>query len=62
MLQLLKLAPEVVSTIAALGHPLCSRSVTERVLRSIVHRSADEQRQEMDRILAKGSQRLETSI
>jgi hypothetical protein len=53
VLQLLNLAPDVMNTIAALGDPLSFRTVTERVLRSLVHRSADEQRQEINSLLAK---------
>jgi hypothetical protein len=53
VLQLLNLAPDVLNTIAALGDPLSFRTVTERVLRSLVHRSADEQRQEINSLLAK---------
>jgi hypothetical protein len=52
VLHLLNLAPDVLHAIAALGDPLTSRTVTERVLRSLVHRSADEQRQEISSILA----------
>jgi hypothetical protein len=55
VLHLLKLAPDVLHTIAALGDPLCSQTVTERVLRSLVHRSADEQRREISRIFAQQS-------
>jgi hypothetical protein len=53
MLHLLNLAPDVLHIIAALGDPLSFRTVTERVLRSLVHRSADEQRQEISSLLAK---------
>jgi DNA-binding MarR family transcriptional regulator len=62
VLHLLKLAPEVVRTIAALGDPLPSRIIIERTLRSIVHRSTDEQRQEISRILAKSRQMSESPI
>src|SRR5262245_41466031 len=54
VLHLLNLAPEVLHTITALGDPLPSRVVTERTLRSMVHRSADEQQKEIHNILAKG--------
>jgi hypothetical protein len=53
VLHLLKLAPDVLNAIAALGDPLLSRIITERTLRSIIHRSADEQLQEIGRVLAK---------
>jgi hypothetical protein len=59
---LLKLAPEVVRTIVALGDPLPSRIITERTLRSIVHRSTDEQRQEISRTLAKSRQMSQSPI
>ena len=61
MLHLLNLAPDVLHTIAALGDPLCSRTVTERALRSLIYLSADEQRREIGRLL-RGSQRIESSI
>ena len=54
VLHLLNLTSDVLHTIAALGDPLPSRIITERTLRSIVHRSADEQRKEINRILIKG--------
>jgi hypothetical protein len=55
VLHLLNLAPDVLHAIAALGDPLTSRTVTERVLRSLVHRPADEQRQEIGSILARAT-------
>jgi hypothetical protein len=54
VLHLLNLAPDVLNTIAGLGDPLPSRIITERTLRSMVHRSADEQRKEINKILVKG--------
>jgi hypothetical protein len=54
VLQLLNLAPDVLITIAGIGDPLPSRIITERMLRTMVHHSADEQRQEINRILVKG--------
>jgi hypothetical protein len=53
VLHLLNLAPDMLHTIAALGDPLCSRSITEHRLRRLVYRSVDEQRQEIGKILAK---------
>jgi hypothetical protein len=53
VLELLNLAPDVWHIIAALGDPLCSRSITERKLRCLVHRPAAEQRRQIGRILAK---------
>ena len=47
VLQLLNLAPDVLHTITALGDPLPSQVITERMLRFIVDRSAGEQRQEI---------------
>jgi hypothetical protein len=54
VLQLLNLAPDVLHTITAHGDPLPSQVITERMLRFIVDRSADEQRQEICRILTEG--------
>jgi hypothetical protein len=54
VLQLLNLAPDVLHTITALGDPLPSQVITERMLRFIVDRSADEQRQEIYRRLTEG--------
>jgi hypothetical protein len=54
VLRLLNLAPEVLHTITALGDPLPSPVITERTLRSMVHRSADEQQKVINRILVKG--------
>ncbi len=62
MLHLLKLPSAVLRTIAALGDPLPSRIITERTLRSMVHRSTKEQREEIRRILAKHRQMTETQI
>jgi hypothetical protein len=53
VLHLLKLEPDVLNAIAAFGDPLHSRSITQRMLRSIVHHSAEEQRQDLGRILTK---------
>jgi hypothetical protein len=53
VLRLLTLAPDVLDIVAALGDPLSFRTITERVLRSLVHRPADEQRQEINGLLAK---------
>jgi hypothetical protein len=53
VLQLLNLAPDVWHIIAALGDPLCSRSITEHRLRCLVHCPAEEQRRQIGRILAK---------
>jgi hypothetical protein len=47
-------APAVLHTITAHGDPLPSQVITERMLRFIVDRSADEQRQEICRILTEG--------
>jgi hypothetical protein len=58
VLHLLNLAPDVLNTIAALGDPLPWHIITERMLRSIVHRSADEQRHTIGRILANAVKRL----
>jgi hypothetical protein len=54
VLRLLNLAPDVLKAIAALGDPLPSRVLTERTLRSMVHRSAEEQQKKINRILVKG--------
>jgi hypothetical protein len=62
VLHLLKLAPDVLNAIAALGDPLPSHIVTERMLRRLVHRSAYEQRQTIGKILANGAQMAKTSI
>jgi hypothetical protein len=62
VLQILKLAPDVLISIVRLGNPLPSRIITERMLRSMVHRSADEQRQTIGRILANSAQMAKTSI
>jgi hypothetical protein len=62
VLQLLNLAPDILNAIAALGDPLPSRIITERMLRSIVHRPEDEQRQKIGSILAKNGQMAKTSI
>jgi hypothetical protein len=62
VLQLLNLAPDILNAIAALGDSLCSRTVTERVLRSLVHRSTEEQRLATSNLLAKGSRRVEISV
>jgi hypothetical protein len=62
VLQLLNLTPDVLNTIAALGDPLPSRIIAERTLRSMVHRPAAEQRQELGKILTKGRQMAETPI
>jgi hypothetical protein len=58
VLHLLKLEPDVLNTIAAFGDPLPSRSITERLLRSMVDHSAEEQRQELRRILTRVGQIL----
>jgi ParB-like chromosome segregation protein Spo0J len=58
VLHLLKLAPDVLNAIAALGDPLPSRAITERMLRSIVHHSAEEQRQELRRLLTTAGQNV----
>jgi hypothetical protein len=55
MLQLLKLPPDALNALAALGDPLPSRIISERTLRSIVHRPEDEQRQAIGRILVESS-------
>ncbi len=44
VLRLLDLTPEVLDTIVALGDPLLNPIVTERGLRSILKRSAEEQK------------------
>jgi hypothetical protein len=62
VLHLLNLTSDVLYTIAALGDPLPSRIITERSLRSVIHRSADEQRQTIGRILTNGAQMANTSI
>jgi hypothetical protein len=62
VLHLLKLTPDVLNIIAALGDPLPSRIIAERTLRSMVHRPAAEQRQELGKILTKGRQMAETPI
>jgi hypothetical protein len=59
VLHLLKLEPDALNAIAAFGDPLPSRAITERMLRSIVHHSAEEQRRELQRILTKVGQLLE---
>jgi hypothetical protein len=61
VLQLLKLAPDVLAYLVGLGDPLPSRIITERVLRSMVRRPAHEQRQEIGRIL-EGHQAMRTPI
>jgi hypothetical protein len=53
VLQLLKLESDVLNAIAALGDPLPSRFITERMLRSIIHHSVEEQREALGRILTK---------
>jgi ParB-like chromosome segregation protein Spo0J len=50
VLQLLNLVPDVLNAIAALGDPLCARSITERTLRCLVHHPAEEQRRQVRRI------------
>jgi hypothetical protein len=57
VLELLNLAPDMLHIIAALGDPLCSRSITERKLRCLVHRPAEEQRLQIGRILAQSRTR-----
>jgi hypothetical protein len=56
VLHLLKLEPDVLNAVAAIGDPLPLRSITERLLRSIVHHSAEEQRQDLRRILTRVGQ------
>jgi|Tabmets5t2r1_1033131.scaffolds.fasta_scaffold06533_4 transcriptional regulator with XRE-family HTH domain len=51
VLRFLNLAPDVLHTITALGDPLPSQVLTERMLRSILERSPEEQRQEIWRTL-----------
>jgi len=62
VLQLLNLTPNVLHTITALGDPLPSQVITERMLRFIVDRSADEQRQEIWRILTGGCPMMDSTI
>jgi hypothetical protein len=62
VLQLLKLAPDVLHTITALGDSLPSQIITERMLRFIVDRSADEQRQEIWSILTEGGPMTDSPI
>jgi hypothetical protein len=62
VLQLLNLAPDVLHTITALGDPLPSQVITERMLRFIVDRSAGEQRQEIWRILTEGCPMTDSTI
>ena len=52
ILCLLRLAPELVTHLAALGDPLPSPIITERQLRSIARRSAEEQREQVADMLA----------
>jgi hypothetical protein len=61
VLQLLKLAPDVLACLVGLGDPLPSRIITERMLRFMVRRPAHEQRQEIGRIL-EGHQPTTTPI
>jgi hypothetical protein len=51
VLHLLKLESDVLNGIAILGDPLPSRFITERMLRSIIHHSVEEQRQALGRKL-----------
>jgi hypothetical protein len=62
VLNLMNLAPDVLDTIAALSDPLCSRTITERVLRSLVRRSEDEQCRAISKLLARSSQRPDTPM
>jgi hypothetical protein len=62
VLHLLKLPPDVLNAIVAFGDPLPSRSITEHMLRPIVHRSAEEQRQALRRILTKVGQISESAF
>jgi hypothetical protein len=59
VLHLLNLAPDVLNAIAALGDPLPSRIITERTLRSMVHRSPDVQRHAVGRKVIKSSRMQE---
>jgi hypothetical protein len=52
VLRLLRLAPEVLKAIAALGDPLPSPIVTERRLRPLVNLPQEEQRRRVDALLA----------
>jgi len=52
VLRVLKLAPEVLEALAALGDPLASPIVTERSLRPIVNLPAGEQRRRFGAILS----------
>ena len=51
VLRLLRLTPEVLNDLVALGDPLASPIVTERRLRTIVSLPAEEQRRKIDAIL-----------
>jgi hypothetical protein len=62
VLHLLNLVPDVLHTIVALGDPLSSRTVTERALRLLVRRSANEQRQEIGSILARSAPSSNSSL
>jgi hypothetical protein len=55
MLDLLKMPCDVLNAIAGLGDPVPSRIISERTLRSIVHRPEDKQRQTIGRILVESS-------
>ncbi len=51
VLGFLRLDPEVLKTLTALGDPLPSPIVTERMLRAIINLPAEEQRQRLEAIL-----------
>lgn len=52
VLRVLRLTPEVLQELAALGDPLPSSVVTERKLRPIVNLPAEEQKHKVDAMLS----------
>lgn len=52
VLRLLKLSPEVLLQVHALGDPLPTRIVSERILRPILDLPEEQQRREMEAILS----------
>jgi len=53
ILNLLNLAPEVQEQVAALGHPLASRSVTERSLRPLLGLPTEEQKKRIHKLISR---------
>ncbi len=57
VLRLLRLDPEVIDTLLALGDPLPGRTVNEHALRALVDLSAREQRRQLELMLATAARR-----